>query len=355
MNELLTMLKELTECSGVPGHEVEVRQVIRKHVAPYTEITQDRLGSIICMKKGVSEEPRIMLAGHMDEIGFMVTHITKEGYLKFQQLGGWWDQVLMSQRVIVKTRKGDVLGVIGSKPPHLMDAEERRKMVKKEDMYIDVGASSREEVQQFGVRPGDPVVPASDFSVMTNPKYLLAKAWDDRVGCALFIETIKRLGQDHPNTVYGVGTVQEEVGLRGAATSSYVVQPHVSFALEVSIANDTPGVAEHEGQIKLGGGPAILVYDASLVPNARLRDLVIDTAQEEGISVQFGSMSAGGTDAGRIQLTSAGVPSLVIGVPTRYIHSHQGIVQLDDFENTVRLMVATIKKLDSKTVEWLVE
>lgn len=349
------LLRELTGATGLPGFEHEVRAVIRRYLEDEV-IEQDRLGSIIARRDGKAGGPRVMLAGHMDEVGFMVTHITDKGFLRFQTLGGWWEHVMLAQRVVVKGRKGDVPGIIGAKPPHLLSPDDRKKMVEKKDMFIDVGASSREEVAQMGIRPGDPVVPDSPFQVMKNGRFLMAKAWDDRVGCAMFVEVLRRLrGRNHPNTVFGVGTVQEEVGLRGATTSAYVVNPDVAFALEVDIAGDTPGIAEHEAQSRLGGGPSIILYDASMVPSFRLRDLVIETAEKEGIPWQVNALPGGGTDAGRIHIHAAGVPSLVIGVPCRYIHSHTGIIDRTDFEKAVELLLAVIARLDARTVASLVD
>ncbi len=351
----IALLKRLTEASGVPGAEEEVRAVMREELEAVGEIEEDRLGSIVCRLTGTAPQPRIMLAGHMDEIGLLVSHITSEGFLKFVQLGGWWDQVLLAQRVIVKSSKGDVPGIIGSRPPHILPPDDRKKLVEKKDMYIDIGAAGEREAQEvFGVRPGDPVVPDSAFRLMANSRLAMAKAWDDRVGCALVVDVLRELaGSGHPNTLYGVGTVQEEVGCRGARTSVEVVKPDVAFALEVAIAGDTPGVKPEEAPEKLGKGPSILVYDGSMIPNRRLRDLAIQTAEEEGIPYQFGVVPGGGTDAGPIHVHGGGVPSLVIGVPCRYIHSHTGIIHLDDYDNAVRLLAALIRRLDMDTVRSL--
>jgi len=352
-DNILELLKEITGTPGVSGYEAEVRSVIRKHLEGLTTIESDKLGSIICKKEGSSEKPKIMLAGHMDEIGFMVKLVTDEGFVRFSPLGGWWDQVILSQRVVIKTSKGDVVGIIGSKPPHILTEEERGKVVKRKDMFIDVGAASAEEAKEdFGIRPGDPIIPVSPFEVLRNGKTYLAKAWDDRLGCALFIDVIKNLAEEkHPNTVYGVGTVQEEVGLRGARTSAWAVQPDVGMALEVGIAGDVPGVKKEESQEVLGKGPSILVYDSSMIPNLKLRDLFIDTATEQDIPFQFSVMERGGTDAGAIHLNMQGVPSIVMGVPCRYIHSHAGIIHRDDYDNAVKLLVAVIKKLDAEAVD----
>jgi len=348
------LLKEITEAPGVPGYEGEVRAVIRRHLEDITTIEQDKMGSIICKKAGLADSPRVMLAGHMDEIGFMVKLITKEGFIKFVPLGGWWDQVMLAQRVVIKTAQGDVFGVTGAKPPHLLPLEERKKMVPKKDMYIDIGASSEEEVKERGIRPGDPIIPISDFAVLANPKTYMAKAWDDRVGCALFVQAIQRLTQErHPNTVYAVGTVQEEVGLRGAKTSAHVVSPDVAIVLETDIAGDVPGIEPEESAIKLGRGPTLLVYDRRMIPNLKLRDLVIETAQELDIPLQFSAAEGGATDGGMIHVHAEGVPTVVIGVPTRHIHSHVGIMHRDDYDHALTLIVALIKKLDQATVQEL--
>lgn len=348
MDEQLEMLRELTEAAGLPGFEGEASAALERFLTPVAEtVEKDNLGSLIAKKSGDTTGPRVMIAGHMDEIGFLVTSITEEGFLRFQTLGGWWEQVMLAQRVVVKTRQGDILGVVGSKPPHVLSSDERRKSVEKKDMFIDIGVQDREEAEAKGVMPGDPVVPVCPFAVMANDRYLLAKAWDNRIGCAAVVEVLRALKDTpHPNTVYGVMTVQEEVGLRGAITSAHAVKPDIGIALDVCVAGDTPGIATHEAQSKLGKGPAILLYDASMIPHVGLRNLVIDTAKEEGIPIQFESLAGGGTDAGRIHLHGCGVPSLVIGFPTRYIHSAASVIHRDDFDNVVRLVVAVIKRLD---------
>jgi putative aminopeptidase FrvX len=344
-------LKELTEAPGVPGYESEVRAVMRRYLADVASIEQDRIGSIIGKHVGTEPEPRIMLAGHMDEIGFMVKHITKEGFLKFIPLGGWWDQVLLGHRVVVKTHQGDRLAVIGAKPPHLLDSEERKKVLEKKDMYIDVGAGSQEEVENLGVRIGDPIIPVSDFRVMANPKYYLSKAFDNRVGCALAVDALRQVAADgHPNAVYAVGTVQEEVGLRGAKTSAHVIDPDVALILEVDIAGDVPGIKPEESAVKMGGGPTMLVYDARMIPNLALRDLAIATAEELEIPLQFSAMPGGATDGGMIHLHNEGVPTLVIGVPTRHIHSHNALLHRDDYDRALSLTVALIQRLDADMV-----
>lgn len=353
MDRSLEFLKELVDAHGVPGFEEDVAKVMQKHLKGVGAFSKDKLGSFICEKVGDAKGPRVMLAGHLDEVGFLVRSITKEGFIKFLPLGGWWGHVVLGQRLIIKTRNGDVLGVVGSKPPHELRDEDRKKVLEIKDMYIDVGAASDFDVKKkLDIRPGDPIIPDSSFAVMANPNLLLAKAWDNRIGCALAAETARRLvGQKHPNTLFAVATVQEEVGLRGAKTVSSKVRPDVGICLDVGIAHDTPGT---EGDEKLGGGPLLVIYDATSIPNRRLRDLVIDTAAAHKIPLQFEAVERGGTDAGRIHISGEGVPTLSMGVAARYIHSHVSIIDRRDYEMTVKLLVAVVKKLDRKTVEGLV-
>ena len=356
LDETLTMLKDLTDANGIPGNEREVREVFENYITPYADdVTMDNLGSSIAKKVGNENGPKIMIAGHLDEIGFMVTRIDDKGFIYFQTVGGWWNQVMLAQRVTIMGLEGNVTGVIGSKPPHVLSADARKKPYEIKDMFIDIGASSKKEAEEFGVRPGQSVVPYFEFTVLKNEKVLLAKAWDNRIGLAIAIEVLKQLkGVDHPNVVYGVGTIQEEVGLRGAKTAAHKIEPNIGFGVDVGIAGDTPGIAAHEADSKLGKGPQIVLYDASMVSHKGLRDLVVQTAYEKDIPYQYASMAGGGTDSGSIHLTANGVPSLSITVATRYIHSHAGILHRDDFENAVKLIIEVIKKLDADTVKELI-
>lgn len=351
MDSTKALLKTLTEVHGIPGYETPVRAVIRKYLEPLGLLSQDKIGSVICRKDGKNEAPRVMLAGHMDEIGLMVRHITKEGFLKFIPLGGWFDQVLLAQRVIVKTSKGDVIGIIGAKPPHLLLAEERNKVITKKEMYIDIGATSKEEVQEAGIRLGDPVIPRADFVELANGKTYMSKAFDDRVGTALIVSVLQELQErDHPNTVFGVATVQEEVGLRGATTSVRVVNPDLAIILEADIAGDVPGIKDEESSVKIGAGPTILLYDARMIPNLKLRDFVLETADEMEIPIQLSAITGGATDGGVIHLHQSGVPTVVIGVPARHIHSDSSIIHRDDYDRTVQLLVAMLSRLDAAAV-----
>ena len=351
MTKTIKLLKTLTEAHGIPGYEAPVRAVVREILGDLGELSQDKLGSVICKKTGESGAPRVMLAGHMDEIGLMVKHITKEGFIKFLPLGGWFSQVLLGQRVVIKTREGDVVGIIGAKPPHLLPPDERKKVVDLKDMFIDIGVSSKEEVNEAGVRQGDPVIPRADFVELAGGKTYMSKAFDDRVGVALIaaaLETFKN--KKHPNTIYGVATVQEEVGLRGATTSVRAIDPDIAIVLESDIAGDVPGISDEQSSVKLGKGPTMLIYDVRMVPNLKLRDLMQDTAEEMEIPLQLSYIQGGATDGGAIHLHNTGVPTVVLGVPARHIHSDSSIIHRDDFDNAVKLLVTLLEKLDADQV-----
>ena len=350
--ESANLLRDLSNLHGPSGYETAVSTYVAEQLRDIGTISYDNLGSVICELEGSAAAPRVMLAGHTDEIGFLVSQVTEQGYLKISPLGGWWDQVLLAQTMRVLTRKGALIGIVASKPPHLLGDEERNKVFRKSDMHLDIGARDRDHAMtELGVRPGDPVVPVCECTPMANPDMLMGKAWDDRVGVAIVIETLQQLaGTDHPNTVFGVGTAQEEVGLRGAQTAVQTVSPDVALVLETAICGDVPGIKDEEAQVKLGGGPTIYVFEGSAIPNLKLRDLAIATCEELGHECQFSVLERGGTDAGRIHVHARGVPSLVLGVPTRHIHSHAGIIELNDYQQTLALTIELVRKLDAATV-----
>ncbi len=355
MDKTEKLLADLTNAHGVSGFEEDVCKVAENHLEAADEITYDRIGSIIAKKKGNADSPKVMIAGHLDEIGFIVKEITDDGYIKFIPLGGWWGHVALAQRVIIKTTKGDVLGVIGSKPPHILKQEERKKVLDLDDMYIDVGVNKDTDIKAMGIRPGDPIVPDTQFTVMHDPKMYLNKAFDNRIGVAAAVEVINKLkGVNHPNTVFGVGTAQEEVGLRGAQTAAWEVNPDIAFIADVSLAADGPDSKKYESG-KLGSGPSINVMDGSMIAHRKLRDFVIDTAEEAGIPYHLGALARGGTDGGRVHISRSGVPAIYVGVATRYIHSHTSIIHRDDFDNLVKLLLELIKKLDTETVKKITE
>jgi len=341
----LEMLEKLTQVDGVPGFENAVREFIRKQLQGAAEFETDNLGSLVCKRSGTEESPRIIVPAHMDEVGFMVKDITEGGYIRFAPLGGWLDQTLLGHVVTVSTRKGALDGVIGCKPPHLVPREERDKVIKRKGMFIDVGATDKEHAQELGVRIGDPIIPRQDFRRIGDGKHLLSKAWDDRVGCGLMIDLLKALKKiEHPNTVYGVGTTQEEVGTRGAETAADVVDPDFCIVLDVGLATDMPGV-EGEAKVELGKGPILYVLDAGTIAHHRFNEFVLGVAEEENIPHQVSVMELGGTDARPIHKHKRGVPSVLLGLPSRYIHSHAGLVHTDDYDATLDLLVAVVKAL----------
>lgn len=352
----IDVLKKMTESFGPSGFERETTHIISEYMRAYSDkVIADKLGSVVFVAKGEIERPHVLLAGHVDEVGFVVAGIDKTtGFLSFNPLGGWWDQVLLSQRVIIRTEKGDLHGVIAAKPPHLLTDEERKKVVERKNMYIDVGAMSGKEAAELGVKIGDPVVPWSPFSIVRDGKIAMGKAFDDRVGAFVMMEMIRRMKEKkakHPNTIYGAATVQEEVGLRGAQTVAHLVDPDVALVLEIDISGDVPDIKPFEAPAKMGKGPSLITYDKSMIPNQPLKEFIIKTAKETGIPLQLSQVAAGGTDAGRIHLNRAGCPSAVISVPTRHIHSHVGLLSLDDLENAVNLVIAVVKGLDKTTVD----
>ena len=349
--ETLQMFKTLTELPGAPGFEHQVRDYIRTALTPITdEIVEDRLGGIFGVKKN-SDGPVVMVAGHMDEVGFMVTKITDNGMLCFDALGGWWGQTLLAQRVEVIAR-GDqrIPGVIGSIPPHLLDEVTRSKPMAMDNMRIDIGADSKEEVEKLGIRPGLPIVPVSAFTPLLGKK-IMAKAWDNRYGCGLAIDLLKSLHESNiqlPNTLYAGATVQEEVGLRGATVAANMIKPDIFFALDASPANDATGNQQEFGQ--LGQGALLRILDKSMVTSKSMVEFILDTAETHKIPYQY-FVSKGATDAGHVHISGNGVPSAVVGICSRYIHTHASIIHTDDYESAKVLITELVKACDRSTVD----
>ncbi|RFU68731.1 M42 family peptidase [Peribacillus saganii] len=348
--ETLSLFKTLTELPGVPGNEHSVRKFMKQELEKYSEeIVQDGLGSIFGVKKGNEAGPRVMVAGHMDEVGFMVTSITDNGMIRFQTLGGWWSQVLLAQRVEVITDNGPVIGVIGSIPPHLLDEALRSKPMDIKNMLIDVGADDKEDVKRMGIRPGQAIVPICPFTPMANEKKILAKSWDNRYGCGLSIELLKDLKDVKlQNVLFSGATVQEEVGLRGAQTAANLIKPDIFFALDASPANDMSGKKSEFGQ--LGKGALLRILDRSMVTHRGMREFILDTAETHNIPYQY-YVSQGGTDAGRVHTSNEGIPSSVIGICSRYIHTHASIVHVDDYAAARELIGKLVRACDKTTVE----
>ncbi|WP_075982630.1 M42 family metallopeptidase [Bacillus massilinigeriensis] len=355
MNEkTLELFKTLTELPGAPGNERDVRKFMKEELAKNSdEIIQDKLGSIFGVKKGDESGPRIMVAGHMDEVGFMVSSITKNGMIRFQTLGGWWSQVLLAQRVQIITKNGPVIGVIGSIPPHLLDENQKNKPMDIKNMLIDIGADNKEDAERIGIRPGQSILPICPFTVMANEKKILAKAWDNRYGCGLAIELLEEVKDERlPNVLYSGATVQEEVGLRGAQTAANMIKPDLFFALDASPANDMTGDKNEFGH--LGKGALLRILDRTMVTHRGMRDFVLDTAETHHIPYQY-FVSQGGTDAGKVHLSNEGIPSAVIGICSRYIHTHASIIHVDDYSAAKELIVKLVKSCDRSTVDTILQ
>lgn len=348
--ETLQLFKTLTELPGAPGNEHAIRKFMKSELEKYSDnIIQDNLGGIFGMKKGDDQGPVVMVAGHMDEVGFMVTQITENGMLRFQPLGGWWSQVLLAQRVEIITDHGPVIGVIGSIPPHLLSDEIRNKPMDINNMLIDIGADDLEDAKNIGIRPGQQIVPICPFTPMANKKKILAKAWDNRYGCGLAIELLKEVKDEKlPNTLYSGANVMEEVGLRGAQAAATLIKPDLFFALDASPANDMSGSKTEFGQ--LGKGTLLRIFDRSMITHRGMREFVLDTAETHNIPYQY-FISQGGTDAGRVHMSNEGVPSAVVGICSRYIHTSGSIIHTDDYAAAKELIVKLVRAADRTTLE----
>lgn len=346
--DTLNMFQMLTELQGAPGNEKRVRDYMTEELKKYSdEIINDNLGSVFGVKKG--NGPRVMVAGHMDEVGFMVTQITESGMIRFQTLGGWWNQVMLAQRVQVMTKEGIIPGVIASTPPHLLTPEQRNKPMEVKEMLIDIGADDREDARKIGVEPGDTILPVCPFTPMANEKKILAKSWDNRYGCGLSIELLKELQHDTlPNELYSGATVQEEVGLRGAQSAANMIKPDIFYALDASPANDTTGDKDAFGQ--LGKGALVRIFDRTMITHHGMRDFVLDTAKTNDIPYQY-YISQGGTDAGRVHTSGDGVPSAVIGICSRYIHTAASMIHVDDYAAAKELILNLVKNTDQSAVD----
>lgn len=350
----LKLLKTFSEAHGTSGHEQEIRSLLVEYLTGCGTFSSDKTGSVVCTHG--NQGPRVMLAAHMDEIGFMVQNILPSGFLQIVPLGGWWSHTLLSQRVEILTRSGQkIIGVIGSKPPHFLPESERKNVMPVEAVFIDVGASSREQVEdEFGIRLGDPVAPSVPFTPLNDPYRVMGKAFDNRAGLAAMVMAAKTLcSEGHPNILQTTATVQEEVGTRGAQTIAAATNPDCAIILEAPPADDTPGFNPSESQGVLGKGVQIRLYDPTAITNPLLARLAEETALESAIPYQLTVRRSGGTDAKALHIAQQGIPCIVLGIPTRYIHAHNGVLDTRDLDATVKLCVALVQKLNAETVSQL--
>ncbi|MEA4883049.1 MAG: M42 family metallopeptidase [Clostridia bacterium] len=340
------LLAKLSEVAGISGQEAEVREAIRAEIAPYVdEITVDAIGNLVALKRGrgtgVSGGRRVMLAAHMDEVGLMVKGFESDGLLRVASAGGVDPRVLVSKMVYVGRGSEKHPGVIGSKPIHLLKREDMDRATDIKSLYVDIGASSKEEASKL-VQIGDPI----SFATKCEPigeGFIRGKAFDDRAGCCGVIEALKA---QHDFDLYGAFTVQEEVGLRGAGVAAFRIKPDLALVLEGTTAHDIPKAPEHAFSTVPGKGPAIVHRDASWIGTRSVIDRLVATAQAAGVPYQFKRSVTGGTDAGRIGLTEAGIPAAVMSVPCRFIHSPVSVMSISDFENYVKLAGLFLDSLD---------
>lgn len=352
------LLIQLTEANGIAGNEGQVREVFKNATADYAEeYVQDGLGGIFAKHTGNDQGPKVLMAAHLDEVGFMVSQITEKGFIKFVTIGGWWSQVVLAQEVVVTTREGKkIQGLTGSKPPHVLSAEARKKPIDMKDIFIDVGASSKEEVEAMGIRPGDMITPYIKTRRLNDTPFLLGKAWDNRIGVAVAVEVLKAAHEkEHQTILYSGANVQEEVGLRGAKVAANLIKPDIAIALDTGTAGDTPGMTPEEADSELGKGPQVIVYDASMIAHKGLRDFVVDLAERHDIPFQYTFIPGGGTDAGSIHQAQEGIPSIAITVPVRYLHSTTSVIHEDDFKNTVRLVTTILQELNQDSLQTIRE
>jgi putative aminopeptidase FrvX len=351
---IIGLMKEFTEAFGPSGAEGPVRKLYEREMRKAgAEVSTDGLGSVIAKVPGNSAGPRIMVDAHLDEVGLMVRAITPEGFIKVQRLGGWLGTNMVGQRWTIMTAKGPVAAVSGTQDGHIATPELTKWSIDPLNVFLDVGARSRADAESLGIQLGDPIAPASTFVELANHRYA-AKAWDDRIGLLMQIEALKQLQREDtktPNTVFFTGTVQEEVGLRGALTSAQIVKPDVGIAIEVGIAADTPGTNSSQAEEELGAGPGIFAYDSSTIPNRKLFDLFRSVAKANQIPLQTDLVVRYGEDAASMQKIGGGVPVINFVVPARYTHANTGIIDRSDFDNAVRLLAAVLKRLDAATVK----
>lgn len=346
--EIKNLLEKFTNAHGISGSEENVRELLEMELEPYVDtLRKDTMGNLIAVKNG--QGPVIMLAAHMDEIGLMVRYIDENGFLRFVGIGGWFDQTLLNQRVVVHGRKGSIPGVIGSKPPHVMKEEDRKKPVKMEDMFIDIGAKDKEDAENLGVEIGTEASIDREFISLANGK-VTSKAFDDRAGLVILIEVLKRLSKHKIEaTIYAVGTVQEEVGLKGAKTCAFGICPTLALAIDTTVPGDHPGINKTDSALELGKGPVITVADASgrgLIAHPQILKWLKDTANQNKIPYQLGVGSGGTTDASSIHLTKEGIPTGTVSIATRYIHSPVEVLDIADIDACISLIVKAIENVN---------
>ena len=340
------LLRDLSDRFGVAGFEDEVRERLEELVRPHVDdVRVDPLGNLIAERRG-DGGPRLMLDAHMDEIGFMVSYVEEEGWVRVVPVGGWDERIVAAHLLTIRTDDGrDVRGVVGTLPPHVLEQADREKPLTLADAFVDVGAGSRAEVEEMGIRVGSPALIAYPFERLNGDDFVVGKALDDRAGCAVLVKTLETLaGETLAVTLCANFAVSEEVGLRGARTAAAQIEPDVALALEGTVGADAPGVPPSRRPTTVGAGPAITVMDKTIVVSPVVVRALTELAEAEGVPYQYKLPAVGGTDAGAIHVSGRGVLAGVVSVPCRYIHSPFSILRLDDFEHAVRLTTAFVRR-----------
>lgn len=329
------LLKQLVMASGTSGDEQEIREILyRELVNEADEITFDGLGSFIA-RKG-SKGPKVAIIGHMDEVGFIVKHVSEDGFLSFDTVGSWWNQSMLNHRVEIRTGTGKVAGIIGSIAPHALSEADKARPMEHDAMFIDIGADSAEMVAEMGVAVGDFVCPEPNFAELTQDR-ILGKALDNRAGCALVAELFKRC-ENGEITLYAVATVQEEVGLRGAQTSAEAIAPDIAIVIDTMVAGDTPGFNRIKFPLKLGSGAALALFDKRYIPHQKLKQDLVDMARNMAEPLQFCTMKTGATDGGRYNVMGGGRPVVAFCLPTRYLHANSSMISRSDYDSLATLL-----------------
>ena len=342
MSEIERLLERLSNAHGVSGREGSIQDLLRQEIGPYVdEMRIDSLGNLVATRKG--ERPSVMIAAHVDEIGLMAKYVDEKGFLRFVTIGGWFDQTLLNQRVIVHADSGPIRGVIGSKPPHVMQPEDKKKPIEIKDMFVDVGCSDQEGAKALGIKAGTPITIDRTFARLAGDR-VTGKAFDNRAGVVMMIEALKRTRSK--STIYAVGTVQEDVGLKGARTSAFGLSPDVALATDVTIPGDHPGIDKKDSSLEIGKGPVVIIADASgrgIITTEKVVSWLAGTAEEFEIPVQMEVSGGGTTDATAIQLTREGIHTGVISVATRYIHSPVEVLSLKDVDAGADLIARALE------------
>ncbi|MEF9960910.1 MAG: M42 family metallopeptidase [Niameybacter sp.] len=344
-------IEKLTQTNGISGHEGAVAKLMHDELKDLCdEVLFDNLGSIIFVKKGPENAPKVMISAHLDQIGFIIADIDDKGFAFIKPIGGWWPAQLMTQDVCVTTEDGkEYPGVIGHKPSKELT---QKAKIEFDDLFIDFGVKDKEELLGLGIQVGDPVTPVSAYKPLANPRYVATKAWDNRVGCAIISELLKNIqGQELPCTLYLAGTVQEEVGIRGAKTCAQIINPDVCISTDIGAYGDTPGCKSFDSTLKLGEGPSIAILDATAMGNKKFIKLAREVAKKNDIPYQTDVMLGGGTDTGEMHKAHDGAVPLTVSIATRYGHAHNSVIHLDDLENSVRLFAHLAKELTTEKVQ----